>query len=818
MRMNFHRSASWSSRFVLATAVSCSLATPAVAENFQIPCNKGGDQLGFSVSTNGDFNGDGVRDIAVGSPCFFVRGNKHAGRVVIIDGRNGRRLFRKRGAQENQWFGAAVSFLPDLNGDGRDEIAIGSPGYDVSKLEQKDPLNAKALDRAGRVDVFQRGRRRFRIFGTASLAGLGEKIAPLNDINGDNRADFVVTATGDRNANGRSQPGRAWIVSGRNGTYLGHRIGPSQGNSYGRSLAAAGDLDGDGLHDFLVGSDESNYPGILRAGIVDAISSVDPQGTPLFQTVGAKQDRLGRTVDFAGDINDDGVPEVLVGSGGSDDTGVKLSGLVSLIDLKGRRIWSRASTKIQEGARFGDSIATVGDINGDGIADFAASSPGQDYVIDKKLVYDAGRVVMLSGLDGQELWANEGVRRDEEFGYALDGHIDFDLDEIPDLVVGTPGDDPFGRRGAGSLKILSGADGHVLHMLPGRRGLETRTVTATLDDKGGVRLRAFNRSGKRRDMNVAVLDKIRPGELSIAILNDDPFNKQGDPHVAEPRGVQVAVTGGYGSNRSTVEIYRLGKQSKLIDSFQAFDSGNFGVECGAGETNGEVNEELVCAQADRAAGDVKIRIFQRLDEETPFFLTQEFVAFSKTDLWNNVTPIDAEGANVVIGHVTGDKQAEIIVGTTRGLPVVRIFKRDGTLIRTFLAYNPVEHSGVDVTVADLDGSGDNWIVTAPREGSPLIKVFNGNGDRVGWGPTNEQIAILAKPLPYVGGARVAAADLDLDDKQEILVMVPGQDEQLQVFGYEPTNKPVAKWTPFFPLYGGRQPGGAVAGTDRWVRN
>lgn len=795
-------------------AVSCTVPALATAENFQVPCNKGGDQLGFSVATNGDFNGDGVQDIAIGSPCFLVKKHMHAGRVVILDGRDGHRIFRKRGAQENQWFGASVSFLPDLNGDGRDEVAIGSPGYDVSIVEQTS-LD-KALDRAGRVDVYQRRHRRLRILGTASLAGLGEKIAPLNDINGDNRADFVVTATGDRNENGRSQPGRAWLVSGRNGEYLGYRIGPTQGNNYGRSLAAASDLDGDGKNDFLVGSDESNYPGVLRAGIVDAISSADPQGAPLFEQVGAKQDRLGKTIDFAGDVNDDGIAEVIVGANGADDTGVKFAGLVSLFNVSGTRLWTRASTQVQEGARFGDAVATVGDVNGDQVADFAVSSPKQDYVVEKKLASDAGRVVMLSGVDGSQIWAREGVRRDEEFGFSLDGHIDFDLDEIPDLVVGTPGDDPFGRRGAGSLKILSGADGHDLFMLPGRRGLETRMVTVNMDDQGDIRLRAWNRSGKKRDMNLPVLADVRGGDLSTVILNDDPFNKEGDPHVPAPRAVQVAVTGGYNSKNPTVEIYRFGKQSQLIQSFEAFDKG--GVECGGGEANGEVDEELVCAQADSAAGDVSVRIFRRLDEDAAFYLLKEFVAFSKNDKWNGLLPIDAEGASVTLGNVTGDKEDEIIVGTTRGVPVVRIFERDGTFIREFLAYDPVGNSGVDVTVADLDGSGDNWIVTAPREGSPVIKVFNGDGERTPWGPENQLISILAKPLPYVGGARVGAADVDLDDKQEILVMVPGQDEQLQVFAYETTNKPVTKWTPFFSLYGGEQPGGALAGTDRWVRN
>lgn len=821
MRMKSCRFASWSSRIALSAAL-CSVPALAAAENYQVPCNKGGDQLGFSIATNGDFNGDGVKDIAIGSPCMFIRGKMHAGRVIVVDGdfegsgHPGRILFNKHGAQENQWFGASVSFLGDINLDGRDELAIGSPGYDVSIVEQKDP-EAKALDRAGRVDVYQRRHRRYRVFGTAILAGLGEKIAPLNDINDDGRPDFVATASGDRNANGRSQPGRAWTISGRNGDKLAYRIGPKEGNSYGRSLASAGDLDGDGLVDFLVGSDESNYPGVLKAGIVDAISSPEPLATPLFQVVGAKQDRIGKAIDFAGLVNDDLVPDMIVGSDGSDDTGVKLAGLVTLFDLNGNRIWVRSEPHVQEGARFGDAVTRLGDINGDGIIDFAASASKHDIILEKTLLRDAGRVITMSGVDGEQIWSRDGNRKDEEFGFSLDGDIDYNLDEVPDVVVGTPGDNPFGRRGAGSVQILSGVDGSVLLMIPGRRGLETRLIVASYDEDGDARLRAFNRHGKRRDMNLPVLEEMHPGELSTTILNDDPFNKEGDPHVPEPKKVQVAVAGGFGANKSTVEVYRLGKDSTLIDSFEAFPGSNAGVDCTGGEINGEVNEELVCAQADSAGGNVNARVFVRLDEDTPFFVDKEFQLFQDTDQLNEFTPIDAEGANLAIGNVTGDKNNEIIAGTTRGVPLVKIFNRDGQLIRSFLAYDPVANSGVDVALIDLNGSGDQWILTAPREGPALIKVFDGNGERVGWGPDNTLISILARPAPWVGGARVAAADIDLDDQQEILVLVPGPDGEQQVLAYEPTNAFVKKFIPFNPLPLGVT-GGAIAATDRWVRN
>jgi len=794
--------------------VLCASPTLALADAYQQVCDKGGDQLGSSIATNGDFNGDGVADIAIGSPCMFVRGHIHAGAVIIIDGRNGRPLFRKKGGYENQWFGAAVSFLPDLNGDGRDEIAIGSPGYDVTIADQHDP-HANLLDRAGRVDVYQKRHRRMRIFGTHIRAGFGEKIAPLNDINGDGRADFVVSASGDRNENDLAQPGRVYTVSGRNGDLLAYRIGPKGGNSYGRSLASATDLDGDGLFDFLAGSDEANVPGVLRSGVVHALSSADPASEPIFEVSGAAHDRIGKSVDFAGDVNDDDVPDLITGSDASDDTGVKLSGLVSLFSLDGTRLWVRHDTKMQDGARFGSAVARIGDINGDGVTDFAATAPRQDFLIEKRFTPDAGRLVTLSGVDGTEIWSLDGVRRYEEFGYALDGDIDFNLDEVPDMVIGTPGDDPTGRRGAGTVKILSGIDGSTLLTVNGRRGLETRIATVSYDHSENPKLRTFSRTGRRTEMSEFVLEGMT-GELSLSILNDKPFDAQGDPHVPKPRSVQVAVTGGFGSDDSKVEVYRMAHGGELQDSFDAFD-GNVSVECGAGEVNGRVNEDLVCSQADGGGGDVFVRTFERLDEGSSYFFSSEFQAFSAADMWNTI-PINAEGATVTVGNVTGDKQDEIIVGTTRGVPVVRIFTRDGVLIRTFLAYDPVDFSGVDVALVDLDGSGDQQIVTAPREGQAIVKVFNGNGDRVTYGPEFKQINIVVRPAEdWVHGARVGAADVDLDDQQEILVMLPGPEGHQEVRAYESNGNPVKHFANFDPLPGGEGGAGDIAGTDRWVR-
>ncbi len=821
-------------RIVPAAVAACALVlllSPApgvAAERFTVSCVHGGDQFGYAIATNGDLNGDGVPDLAVGSPCAHVRNSPRAGRVNVFSGVNGRRLFSRKGGQTGQWLGASVSFIPDINGDGRDELAIGSPGYDVTQLD--DPtLPAWGLSGGGKVEVFQRdkrftkgyhGKRRLLLFGTASESVFGEKIAPLNDVNDDGKPDFAVSASRDKRepGDGRGRSGRVYIFSGKDGEMLGYRVGSKKGERYGRSLATAGDVDGDGKWDLLVASHTGNIFGSRKQGVVDTVSPVELD-EELSQVVGAKKDGMGKAIAAVGDIDDDEVPDFVAGSIKSDDTeGVIDPGLVTLFSGDGEPRWVVADTRIQEKAQFGAAVASFDDVDGDGIVDIAATALAYDNIARGRLAVDAGRVVALSGADGSQIWETNGTLPLQTLGFSLSGWLDWDEDDLGDLVVGSIGDAPHGRRGAGSVHVVSGEDGVILKTFAGRRGLETRIVVAAPITDTINKLGSFKADGRKGELRSDDLfEETAVGEFSVAILDD-----YGRPH---PNEVTVAVGTGANSRDSSVEVFSLGNRDRKTTTFDPFpDIANTGVNVGAGFLDATGGEDLACVQADSDNGDVLLRAFRRFEDSPDFHLINEFPAFTAGELhmeFNVAIPINAGGATVAVGDIdrSGLTEEKIILGTTSGLPVVKIVTVEGEFVRSFLAYDPVGFDGVDVALGDINGDGTAEIITAPRSGQALIKAFHADGTLVRFGLHNTPVSFLAMDESYIGGARVAAADVDYDDVQEILVLIPGPTSWRFVKAFEMTTEEVNGFEMFAPFNKKTSlPGGAIAGTDLFVRD
>ncbi len=213
----------------------------------------------------------------------------------------------------------------------------------------------------------------------------------------------------------------------------------------GHAVSGAGDLNGDGYDDVLVGAPKS---GLQNWGAIFAFSGLD--GSTLYQIIGtSKNDRLGYSVSRIGDLNGDGVSEWIAGApkGHPDDYFVIYSGREAILEFQ-----TYSASKLGE---FCAAATGLGDVDGDGIPDYAVGAPNSDWTIAEG--NPPSRVHVYSGMFGNELYRIEGKRPSDSFGSTLAGTDDVDGDGIQDLLVGAPG---------GTYASLhSGATGKLIHEL-----------------------------------------------------------------------------------------------------------------------------------------------------------------------------------------------------------------------------------------------------------------------------------------------------------------------------------------------------------------
>ncbi|MSR63522.1 MAG: hypothetical protein EXS08_13855 [Planctomycetes bacterium] len=251
-----------------------------------------GDLFGHSVCGIGDVDGDGTPDLAVGAIQDDSAGT-NAGRVVVVSGADGVTVLRSlTGEQPGDGFGSALGSLGDVTGDGRPELAVGA-------------FNAGASGQ-GRAYVYDlaTGLALYALDPDASGVDLGlYYIGSAGESDGDGFPDLYVADFGDRNGRGK-----AYVFSGVSGARLLTLSGdPGDGFGVGRPL---GDLNGDGRTDLVLGS-YTDDSGAANAGKVEVFSGAD--GSLLRRiTSTSAQEQLGFDAHGLGDVDGDGVPEMLV--------------------------------------------------------------------------------------------------------------------------------------------------------------------------------------------------------------------------------------------------------------------------------------------------------------------------------------------------------------------------------------------------------------------------------------------------------------------------------------------------------------------------
>ncbi|WP_412061504.1 FG-GAP-like repeat-containing protein [Rubrivirga sp. IMCC45206] len=312
----------------------------------------------------------------------------------------------------------------------------------------------------------------------------GVSAAPLGDLDGDGRPEVAVGASGDRGGRGA-----VWILSlrpdGTVHTAVPIRLDTEPGDLFGTSVAALGDLDGDGTVEVAVGADHADDGGPDR-GAVHIVSLQPDASVVRVQTISATDgglvdapadgDLFGHSVAAIGDLDGDGRPELAVGADDADDGGPQ-RGAVWILFLnadatvrRSQRISDTAggfTGTLGDGDLFGQAVAGVGDLDGDGTPDLAvAATRDDDGGADRGAVW-----ILFLNVDGttrahQKISATAGgfggaLAEGDVFGSSLVATGDLDGDGTPDLAVGAARDDDGGpERGAAWLLFLT-TDGTV---------------------------------------------------------------------------------------------------------------------------------------------------------------------------------------------------------------------------------------------------------------------------------------------------------------------------------------------------------------------
>ena len=219
-----------------ALAISSSAALDAQSDLlYRVPAQRSGELFGYSLAAIGDWNSDGVSEVAVGAPMF-----DGMGAVYVLSGADGSILASVLGSQSGDHFGTCVEAIGDLTGDGLPEIAIGSPEHDLSMGDE------------GRVVLVESGTATvLRVVDGQEGDLFGTSISSARDHDGDGFRDFLVGGPGVLGT--PNELGVVRLISGADGSTLHTFVASVDNNEFGRSVVEGGDTDGDGVGDILIG-------------------------------------------------------------------------------------------------------------------------------------------------------------------------------------------------------------------------------------------------------------------------------------------------------------------------------------------------------------------------------------------------------------------------------------------------------------------------------------------------------------------------------------------------------------------------------------
>ena len=408
-----------------------------VATASLVESNKAGSGFGGSVSTAGDVNGDGYSDVIVGAPYYDNGTITGAGAFYIFLGSPTGIVTTAATivlyTQKDGNVGFAVASAGDINGDGYSDVVIGAPFYDYLGLDSGAGFiyygSASGLNTTATMLTI------------SPFSLLGWSVASAGDVNGDGYSDVILGAY--FYSNGQSSEGGALIYHGSASgiiTTAAVTLESNQANAFfGASVASAGDVNGDGYSDVVVGAPEYDN-GQTNEGAVfiyhGSATGVNPVAATMIESNIANI-KLGLAVCCAGDINGDGYSDIVLGtplySNGEANEGIFFVYIGSATGISTTAIATVESNQV--GAYLGYSVASAGDVNGDGYSDIIVGAQFYD-----NGQADEGAAFVYhgsaNGINSIAATSIESNQTSAEMGFATATAGDINGDGYSDIIVG----------------------------------------------------------------------------------------------------------------------------------------------------------------------------------------------------------------------------------------------------------------------------------------------------------------------------------------------------------------------------------------------
>ena len=393
------------------------------------------DQLGSSLANAGDVDSDGFDDIVVGSPRRDQGGLADSGIALVYSGRSGSQLYFLAGANAEDQFGYAVSGGGDLNRDGFDDILVGAPYADPNGLAN-----------AGSAYVYsgQDGSLMYQWDGEVLNSAFGTSVSLAGDLNSDGFDDVLIgSPNADLGTN--IEPGAVYAYSGLDGSLLYRWIGNQDYGGFGWSVAGGGHLNADSVADVIIGSPFVYLGSSFFDGTVSTYSGSD--GAFIQEWSGGNGEALGYSVSHAGDLNNDGFGEILVGAYSASTNGLSKNGTAyAYSGIDGSTLYQWNGSADNDG--FGYSVSGV-DL--DGTLDVLIGVP----FTDQGGLTNAGSSSLYNGNNGSLLYEWQGSHEHGHFGLAVSGAGHSNDDPYDDVMIGSPSFDTPSKVNIGAAFVYT---------------------------------------------------------------------------------------------------------------------------------------------------------------------------------------------------------------------------------------------------------------------------------------------------------------------------------------------------------------------------